>query len=897
MALLIHIAGDSDLGIAVGGFDSRERSRIQKGRLNELEGVSEPEQIVQRLLEMNYDIAVEEEHRDIYVNPKQHRSTPLKNTLQGLAKLEETGPLQVLIIGTAAGEGGTERIARVLARQLKELRSLVRERYSIQLGEVTALVLPSLAEKDWLVMMEEAMQGSAAEGEVILPIAGGSNAIALGVAGAAIASGRGLSMLLTKCQPAQLHPLRVSEDPIRGWLLGLGLPTLLEDEYRNEKQVRDAVNSVEGAFSDASVDQRADALGQLLLMDVARGDLAAGMSIRAWLRAEKARLEDEKARLKDLGSSKCLLMSAALEEAGKSATHDFAALVEGVAAEKIRLRVLAAVGVRAVPDFLSWPNEHVCLICSVGTNRQQDDRGDFASNLMKRVPPEEIRLTCGVDGELQLHTVLLASKDSAEHAHKLKERLELPPTVDSRESSWAQASAEVINYGTSARDRKAAEELTTLIDCVSEKVRKSLDDRCPRPRAIVVATLGEKEAILAALSAAQNYGAQWGIPVFLVSTVSKEEEEELQFHEFGLHQDARKALLEAARYCMERLDLLSTHRLLTLGERKMREHAEDAKSLAKALEEAVNAQQIDDNAARIADVYRVIAELCQSSSDELLRARLATIAGELISEGRGQDEPEVLKRLSDGNFKIENLQEATLQHLLKMIYQVRNKVPLNHGKLTVDRAYKEVLKKRIKSAPDDMKYSDLLEEAAGKIIEEAKQRNSVSVSSNWKQRFDELHGWIEGESSMHDDTAQTLRRASAPESPKRARLVNLTPHQVLLETSNNDGELRRLVLPPAEEVPRLVIASGQEDPVLVRAEGEDTEEIAIPVVKGTRAIGIEPPLPAPQPGVLYVTSRALAEYLPERSDLVWPEDQIRDVNGSVIGARKLGRVGNKAPAS
>ena len=150
---------------------------------------------------------------------------------------------------------------------------------------------------------------------------------------------------------------------------------------------------------------------------------------------------------------------------------------------------------------------------------------------------------------------------------------------------------------------------------------------------------------------------------------------------------------------------------------------------------------------------------------------------------------------------------------------------------------------------------------------------------------------------MHDDTPETHRHASAAEQPQHARLVNLTPHPVLLETSNNDGELKRLVLPPAKEVPRLVIASGEEDPVLVRTESEDTEEITIPVVKGTRAIGIKPPLPAPQPGVLYVTSRALAEHLPERSDLVWPEDQIRDVNGNVIGARKLGRVGNKAPAS
>ncbi len=782
MALLIHIAGDSDLGIAVGGFDSRERSRIQKGRLNELEGVSEPEQIVQRLLEMNYDIAVEEEHRDIYVNPKQHRSTPLKNTLQGLAELEETGPLQVLIIGTAAGEGGTERIARVLARQLKELRSLVRECYSIQLGEVKALVLPSLAEKDWLVMMEEAMQDSAVEGEVILPIAGGSTAIVLGVAGAAIASGRDLSMLLTKRQPAQLYPLKISTDPIRGWLLGLGLPTLLAQKCQDDGQVGQAAASVERAFAEkATVDQRADALGQLLLMDVARGDLAAGMSIRAWLSSEFCRRlaaepgsqsgEDSwrkkyRKPLKEgnLGTvirviqkapdrnetEGWLLEQEDLVGAGENATHDFAALMDGEAAEATRQKVRAAVGESAVPDFLSWPNEHVCLICSVGTNRQQDDRGDFASNLMKTVPSEQIRLACSVAGEFRLHTVLLASQDSADHAHNLKEKLESPSAANSRESSWAQPSAEVISYGTSARDRKTAEELATLIDCVSEKVRKSLDDRNPRPRAILVATLGEKETILPALSAAQNYGAQWGIPVFLASTVTRNEKgrkiEHFQFHQFGLHQDAREALLEAARYCMERLDLLSTYRLLTLGDRKMREHAEAAKSLAKALEEAVNAQQIDEHAARIADAYRVIAGFCQSSSDELLRARLATIAGELIFKGRGQDEPEVLSRGGKGDFIVENLQKATREQLLTMIFQVRNKIPLNHGEFTVDQALEEVLRKRISSTslPTTTTYSDLLQAAAGKI-KEAIQGKPESASSNWKQRFDELHGWIEGE--------------------------------------------------------------------------------------------------------------------------------------------------------
>lgn len=81
-----------------------------------------------------------------------------------------------------------------------------------------------------------------------------------------------------------------------------------------------------------------------------------------------------------------------------------------------------------------------------------------------------------------------------------------------------------------------------------------------------------------------------------------------------------------------------------------------------------------------------------------------------------------------------------------MIFQVRNKIPLNHGEFTVDQALEEVLRKRISSTslPTTTTYSDLLQAAAGKI-QEAIQGKPESASSNWKQRFDELHGWIEGE--------------------------------------------------------------------------------------------------------------------------------------------------------
>lgn len=91
MALLIHIAGDSDLGIARGGLHPYERRRIQKGRLNELEELSDPEQIARRLLEMNYDVAVEEKRRGVDVNPDQEQSTPMEKAFQGLKELKKQG--------------------------------------------------------------------------------------------------------------------------------------------------------------------------------------------------------------------------------------------------------------------------------------------------------------------------------------------------------------------------------------------------------------------------------------------------------------------------------------------------------------------------------------------------------------------------------------------------------------------------------------------------------------------------------------------------------------------------------------------------------------------------------------------------------------------------------------
>ncbi|QPL06691.1 hypothetical protein ID810_10340 [Actinomyces respiraculi] len=63
--------------------------------------------------------------------------------------------------------------------------------------------------------------------------------------------------------------------------------------------------------------------------------------------------------------------------------------------------------------------------------------------------------------------------------------------------------------------------------------------------------------------------------------------------------------------------------------------------------------------------------------------------------------------------------------------------------------------------------------------------------------------------------------------------------------------------------------------------------VALPLAVGATWQGIDPPLPDPRPGVLYVTSRVVAEHHPNRTDLVWPDDLVRDAAGQVVAARRL----------
>lgn len=122
-------------------------------------------------------------------------------------------------------------------------------------------------------------------------------------------------------------------------------------------------------------------------------------------------------------------------------------------------------------------------------------------------------------------------------------------------------------------------------------------------------------------------------------------------------------------------------------------------------------------------------------------------------------------------------------------------------------------------------------------------------------------------------------------------LVNLTDHDINIDLG--DGLMLVLTKKPGR-VCRLLISDGRAETIRVHDPLHPDDEgryHTVGVAVGGAWIGISPALPAPRPGVLYVTSRVVAEHFPERDDLAWPNDLIRDADGRVVAARGLARLG------
>ena len=815
--LLVHVAGTADLGIPL-AIDGRSRPRqetaeLTESRLGELDACRTGEEAADLLLDLRFRSA---DHRADGAEPGTSPGSALRKELGALARLAgEPGTssedIDILVVGVEGGSTPTDSIARALVGALRRASAQVRDLVAGRRARVLdACILPGLqVSRASIETLERAIGGH--DGHVLLALAGGATTVFAEVAGVAAAThGDEWSLALIDRvgddrADGAAPILRMSvdgEDPLRGWLMGLGLPTVLAREYDGRgtgaqaggempDEVRRAAGALRRAVGETPVEGGIgpEDFAQLLWTDTARGDLAAGMALRAWVAAEyrrrrrqyldrtgldEAEHPDALRKGGELGRAirrlekEASTRPLAAPEAWLVAQRDFIDLGIGAthrfdeAGDDLRERVRAALG-GPPPDWLSWPSGTVCLLTAQGQPRGRGrgpERDPIAVALLRAQPDPALRRACSVPGPLTLRTFIACSDDSLDEGCGVVDRL-AAGDVD-RHADWEPPGADgatARSYGRAATSdgvtaSGAEESMSRAGRLAAQWLEDQLEERWSRPRAIVVTVVGEKPVVIALLRAAQIFGARHGIAVLLASTVrSADGQNVLQFHQFGLDRDVRRALLRATGYCLDRLDLLTAARLLALGDPAMEESAGEARALADELVRAVQTEDIDGCAGVILGVMGAVGRMIDHVPPDA-RARLATIIGELLNPAPESKrtgafrEPRVLA-LADSQFdqrknSVYTSNDADLADegagvLLRLLVRVRNKVTINHGSKGLSEATEQVLSRYRRESR--CTYARLVERAVTAVesgSDAGGGSGSGAVAGDWGRRLDAL---------------------------------------------------------------------------------------------------------------------------------------------------------------
>ena len=834
--LLVHVAGTADLGIPliVGGRSRprQETAELTARRAAELDAARTGGRAADLLLGLRF--TQKDPRADDAAGPAPGSAPPaaapapsggappaaapgsaLRKELGALARLAgEPGTssedIDILVVGVEGGSTPTDSIARALVGALRRASAQVRDLVAGRRARVLdACILPGLqVSRASIETLERAIGGH--DGHVLLALAGGATTVFAEVAGVAAATHGDEWSLALIDRVGDEHAdgaapiLRMSvdgEDPLRGWLMGLGLPTVLAREYDGRgtgaqaggempDEVRRAAGALRRAVGETPVEGGIgpEDFAQLLWTDTARGDLAAGMALRAWVAAEYRRrrrryldrtgLDEAEhpdalrkggelgraiGRLEKEASTRPL----AAPEAWLVAQRDFIDLGIGAthrfdeAGDDLRERVRAALGGQP-PDWLSWPSGTVCLLTAQGQPRGRGrgpERDPIAVALLRAQPDPALRRACSVPGPLTLRTFIACSDDSLGEGRGVVDRL-AAGDVD-HHPDWEPPGADgatARSYGRAATSdgvtaSGAEESMSRAGRLAAQWLEDQLEERWSRPRAIVVTVVGEKPVVIALLRAAQIFGARHGIAVLLASTVREDGQNVLQFHQFGLDRDVRRALLRATGYCLDRLDLLTAARLLALGDPAMEESAGEARALADELVRAVQTEDIDGCAGVILGVMGAVGRMIDHVPPDA-RARLATIIGELLNPAPESKrtsafrEPRILA-LADGQFdqrknSVYTSNDADLADegagaLLRLLVRVRNKVTINHGSKGLSEATEQVLSRYRRESR--CTYARLVERAVTAVESNSgvgTEGDSGVGTGDWGSRLDSL---------------------------------------------------------------------------------------------------------------------------------------------------------------
>ena len=112
------------------------------------------------------------------------------------------------------------------------------------------------------------------------------------------------------------------------------------------------------------------------------------------------------------------------------------------------------------------------------------------------------------------------------------------------------------------------------------------------------------------------------------------------------------------------------------------------------------------------------------------------------------------------------------------------------------------------------------------------------------------------------------------------KIMNLTPHALTFISANNNME--RYIVEPSGIVAR--VAAHTENI------GSITTDDGFVIPLTTTVFGQVEGLPAPEAGTVYVVSSLVAGRVPDRQDVMIPNESIRDDNGRIVGCLSLGKI-------
>lgn len=120
-----------------------------------------------------------------------------------------------------------------------------------------------------------------------------------------------------------------------------------------------------------------------------------------------------------------------------------------------------------------------------------------------------------------------------------------------------------------------------------------------------------------------------------------------------------------------------------------------------------------------------------------------------------------------------------------------------------------------------------------------------------------------------------------------ATIVNLTPHPVQIFPAATPDRIE-----PGSVAPlRVITPSTQHPPARLGQHviAVDDLDLGVPVDRVAFGTGNGPTLPPPAEGTFYLVALVVGLAAHTRDDLLVCHDTVRDLSGSIIGARRLGR--------